>query len=586
MEPRRRWWWPRLGLWLRPWRILPLLLTLYCVVFILLLPLYRLRGGEGRLVGVGRTSKGGDGYRKASDRVPDTAPSPPPPTTKTKTKTTKTVGTPEETQQKQRHLLNNTIYGPATQDMVHETWDFTASPCSRFPDTDGILLVMKTGASEAYDKLPTQLLTSLQCLPDLLLFSDMEQQMGRYHLHDALDAVSDSIRAANKEFALYEAQRRCAVSLKDCTSSMEGAWHLDKYKFVNMALRTWRMRPNRQWYVFAEADSYVFWQNLVTWLKTRDAESDTYVGNVALYDGFPFAHGGSGYVVSGKLLRRLAEADGPDGTLATRFDAAAPDTCCGDVLLGMALAEVGARVGHVYPMFSGDTPTSLPFGPGLWCEPALTLHHMSPEQVGLAWQYEQTRLRPDEPILLRDLYRQFVAPHLRRRRTAWDNLSADTCYIAPDDESQRRAAADLRALQRPHEDKSPVESIAHRGPDACEAVCEAAGLDVDAASWAKAADEDDPGIDDAGIRRSVWLARRYNARASRSDALDFHRRRDCFQWRYHAGVCCTSSSFKLGHPKKHPYRGKPWISGWFVRGIDDWAVAQGVCEPIWREPVQ
>jgi hypothetical protein len=66
---------------------------------------------------------------------------------------------------------NNTLYQPGNEDVVHRQYNFT-SPCHGFPATDGILLVMKTGATEAYDKLPTQLLTTMQCLPDFLLFSD------------------------------------------------------------------------------------------------------------------------------------------------------------------------------------------------------------------------------------------------------------------------------------------------------------------------------------------------------------------------------------------------------------------------------
>lgn len=45
--------------------------------------------------------------------------------------------------------------------------------CAGFPDTKGIMLVMKTGATEAFDKLPTHLLTDLQCMDDFLLFSDL-----------------------------------------------------------------------------------------------------------------------------------------------------------------------------------------------------------------------------------------------------------------------------------------------------------------------------------------------------------------------------------------------------------------------------
>jgi hypothetical protein len=45
--------------------------------------------------------------------------------------------------------------------------------CRGFPNMDGILLVMKTGATEIYVKMPTQLLTAMSCLPDFLLYSDI-----------------------------------------------------------------------------------------------------------------------------------------------------------------------------------------------------------------------------------------------------------------------------------------------------------------------------------------------------------------------------------------------------------------------------
>ena len=56
--------------------------------------------------------------------------------------------------------------------------------CDNFPDTSGVLLVMKTGASEAYDRIPTQLMTTLRCLPDFLLFSDMDQKIAGYHIRE------------------------------------------------------------------------------------------------------------------------------------------------------------------------------------------------------------------------------------------------------------------------------------------------------------------------------------------------------------------------------------------------------------------
>lgn len=69
-------------------------------------------------------------------------------------------------------VVNNTIYSPGNDELI-EPYLNTTQPCANFPNTDKILLVMKTGATEAFDKVPTQLLTAMQCLPDFLIFSDM-----------------------------------------------------------------------------------------------------------------------------------------------------------------------------------------------------------------------------------------------------------------------------------------------------------------------------------------------------------------------------------------------------------------------------
>lgn len=71
-----------------------------------------------------------------------------------------------------RGVYNNTLHNEGTKDTVHKSFNFSA-PCENFPDTQGILLVMKTGATETYEKLPTHFVTHMQCLPDFLLFSDL-----------------------------------------------------------------------------------------------------------------------------------------------------------------------------------------------------------------------------------------------------------------------------------------------------------------------------------------------------------------------------------------------------------------------------
>lgn len=69
-------------------------------------------------------------------------------------------------------VYNNTLYQEGNKGSVVQYHNFS-DPCADFPSMDGIQVVMKTGATEAFDKIPTHLLTTLQCVPDFLLFSDM-----------------------------------------------------------------------------------------------------------------------------------------------------------------------------------------------------------------------------------------------------------------------------------------------------------------------------------------------------------------------------------------------------------------------------
>jgi hypothetical protein len=49
-----------------------------------------------------------------------------------------------------------------------------------------IVVSVKTGATEAAVKAPMQMQTTLRCVKNVIMFSDLEQDIGEYHLHDAL----------------------------------------------------------------------------------------------------------------------------------------------------------------------------------------------------------------------------------------------------------------------------------------------------------------------------------------------------------------------------------------------------------------
>lgn len=65
--------------------------------------------------------------------------------------------------------------------------DSTASDsCPASTSAQRIVISVKTGGTEAAVKIPMQMQTTLRCVKNVFLFSDLEQDIGEYHLHDAL----------------------------------------------------------------------------------------------------------------------------------------------------------------------------------------------------------------------------------------------------------------------------------------------------------------------------------------------------------------------------------------------------------------
>lgn len=75
-------------------------------------------------------------------------------------------------------------------------------------------------------------------------------------------------------------------------------------------------------------------------------------------------------------------------------------------------------------MFNGEIPTALTFGGDLWCEPVISLHHLSGEAMQDLWQWMEEwkhRTTSMQPFLFRDLF-QYVVPHIVSNREDWDNM--------------------------------------------------------------------------------------------------------------------------------------------------------------------
>lgn len=268
--------------------------------------------------------------------------------------------------------------------------------CAAYPEHANVAIVVKTGATEVFNKIPTQLMTFLSCaLEDVLIFSDMDQSIGSKRIYDSLDEVVPKAQKGNPDFELYKLQKAYRLEGGDIGSLRDkgsDAWKLDKYKNIHTARKAWHLRPEKSWYFFIDADTYIFWPNFFQWLRRMSPDEKLYVGSRVDVARPPFAHGGSGYLLSREAIKVLVGKD--EKEVAERYDVEAVTGCCGDQELARTLQYKGVNVTNVRPIIQGNEARGMTFGTRAWCQPLVTMHHMSPEDTNDMWQFELSRKDP------------------------------------------------------------------------------------------------------------------------------------------------------------------------------------------------
>lgn len=426
--------------------------------------------------------------------------------------------------------------------------------CAHARLQDEIVVVVKTGATEAYEKVPTQLLTLLQCSENLLLFSDLEQDIGPFHLHDSLATMSPDAMN-NTDFAFYRALKAYQAEGRDVqplgkmkdmretsqTAGHNAAWALDKYKFLYITERAWEMAPHRHWYVFIEADTYLVWSNLLRWLQKFDPNEALFLGKaVPMHeegDGFYFGHGGSGYILSRAAMHDYAVNH---KGLASRWDYRVPNMWFGDYVQAKALKEeLGLDITGAWPHLNSDKIATMPWSEGLWCQPVVTMHHVRPDEIQALWNYERRRIEESDVIppslTFEELFYAFVQQQqFPIIRAEWDNMSNDRDY----------------QLETPQfEDLDPNKS-----PAACSDAC-----------WA---------VQEC----KQWSHLEFTTVSSDSERPSS------------GGVCYLSSVFRVGQERKvesflqkqEQWNIHTWTSGWEFDRIKQW-LSNARCEyPVQR----
>lgn len=302
---------------------------------------------------------------------------------------------------------------------------------------DHVAIVLKTGSTEIYEKLPIHLSTTFECLKDQLIYSDVPQTFANVPVRDALALISPTLRNEHEELKQYHTLKE-QVRLGGDAAHMKGdkSWKLDKLKFLPMISDACRVYEDQKtWYIFVEADTYLSLQNLLLWLQRLDYNKPIYAGAQVLIGETEFGHGGSGFLLSAPAARALSNEY---MAKQEHWDTLAAADCCGDKVMAEALraATPSIHLLRAFPLIQGETITSLDWSATHWCKPAVTWHHVSNADMDRHYQFEldwHAKHGAKKPVLFRDYYAAFVDPLVSTGNNtlgAWDNLSGDWAFDA------------------------------------------------------------------------------------------------------------------------------------------------------------
>ncbi|KAI0203004.1 hypothetical protein F4808DRAFT_458234 [Astrocystis sublimbata] len=316
-----------------------------------------------------------------------------------------------------------------------------SDPCEGLEGLDDIFVTLRTGTTEAPRKLPAHYKTTLRCLPHYELYSDFEEVIEGKHVYDVLDEVNPEITATHPDFVYYnklKGKGRNAFTAeemaewagaKNTNSGRDSpGWRLDKWKFLPLADKALRVRPDAKWFVFIESDTYVLWPSLLAWLRHFDASKPWYLGQQMQIGDVVFAYGGAGFAISQPALKKVVEHR---NTNLKYYDDFTAGHWAGDCVLGKALADVGVPLTWSYPTLSSEEPVDTDYESGFsgpekqpWCYYAASYHHLPPAEYHDFYAFEQSWYRTNQTLLRhKDVFFNYVLPLLADTRDDWDNHS-------------------------------------------------------------------------------------------------------------------------------------------------------------------
>lgn len=372
-------------------------------------------------------------------------------------------------------------------------------------NTDRIFLLMKTGYSVQWERLPIHFLTTFTRFPNFAIYSDAASSIAGYEIIDILQDLPMSV-LQDRQLGLYVEQQkvrrdhtyagRMAGSHGPVMNGGNGGgngardarpWIMDKFKNIPMLQHAWKHAPDNDWYVLMDDDSYFFADNIGRWLDTLDPNKPYYLGSAVAGLQHVFAHGGSGIILSRGLME-MAFGDEHSDEWVDEYSERALKECCGDYVLAAFLKEkldVGLNLAVSGKRFQGEDFANVAFNKHNWCSDIVSFHHTTSRNIELLWEYERIRgysararnnhvFSPQDGIMAArskmsitygDIYTDFVKPYMQPMRSMWDNGAKDFEYSWARDVKEGKANIDDYLRNDGFSDK-PYTSV-----DKCRQAC-------------------------------------------------------------------------------------------------------------------
>jgi hypothetical protein len=318
------------------------------------------------------------------------------------------------------------------QKKVASQFELSDPLCADLDGIDDLAIILKTGSTEIYEKLPIHLITTFKCVQDHLVYSDAPQDFAGEPVRDALALVSKEALAELKDLEQHKLLHE-HMRLGGDASDLRGdkSRHLDKWKFLPMisdAYFTFGDRKKR--YFFVEADTYVSLHNLLPWLSKLDHKESIFAGAQVMIGQTEFGHGGSGVLLSAGAVKAMSTTYRDN---QKHWEGIVAEECCGDKVIADVLkaADPPVRLLRSFPMIQGETLSSLDWSETHWCRPAVTWHHVDATGIDKLWQFDhvwRAKYGASKPILFKDYYAAFIQPRLVAANGSlenWDNLSGE-----------------------------------------------------------------------------------------------------------------------------------------------------------------